>query len=332
MDSRVLIIAEAGVNHNGSIDIAKKMVTLAKEAGADIIKFQTLNANELVSKHAMKANYQISNTDNGTQLDMLKNLSLSNDEFIVLKDYCNKCGITFLSSPFDIESIEFLYSIDIPFWKIPSGEITNYPYLVKIAGTHKDIIMSTGMSEISEIGDAIKVLKENGAGKISLLHCNTEYPTPYADVNLKAMLTLKEKFNLDVGYSDHTLGIEVPIAAVAMGAKIIEKHFTIDKNMLGPDHKASLEPNELKKMIECIRNIESAFGDGIKKVTNSERKNINAARKSIIAKKNIKKGEVFSVNNITTKRPGNGLSPMLWNEVMGKVSKKDFNEDDFIEI
>ena len=332
MDNKVLIIAEAGVNHNGDINIAKKLVASAKESGADIIKFQTLNADKLVSKYAMKADYQISNTDNGTQLDMLKKLSLSKDEFIVLKDYCNECGIVFLSSPFDIESIEFLNSIDIPFWKIPSGEITNYPYLVKIANTNKDIVMSTGMSEIPEISDAIKVLQENGAGKITLLHCNTEYPTPYPDVNLKAMLALKDKFNLDVGYYDHTLGVEVPIAAAAMGAKIIEKHFTLDKKMAGPDHKASLEPDELKLMINSIRNIECALGDGIKKVTNSERKNINAARKSIIAKKPIKKGEVFSADNITTKRPGNGISPMLWNEVIGKVSNKDFNEDDLIEL
>ena len=333
MVNRVLIIAEAGVNHNGSIDLAYELVDKAKEARADIIKFQTLNPDKLVSKYAKKAEYQNNNLNNDdTQLEMLKKITLSNDEFIRIRDYCNEIGIQFLSTPFDLDSIDFLNGFDMPFWKIPSGEITNYPYLVKIANTHKDVVMSTGMSELFEIEESLKVLRNNGCGKISLLHCNTEYPTPFDDVNLKAMFTLKEKFNVEVGYSDHTKGIEVPIAAVAMGATIIEKHFTLDRNMEGPDHKASLEPNELKQMVYSIRNIEIALGDGVKKVSNSEKENIEIARKSIVANCNIKKGEVFNEINITTKRPGNGISPMKWNDVIGKTAKKDFNEDELIEL
>ena len=333
MVNRVLIIAEAGVNHNGIIDLAYELVDKAKEARADIIKFQTLNPDKLVSKYAKKAEYQNNNLNNDdTQLEMLKKLALSNDEFIRIRDYCNEIGIQFLSTPFDLDSIDFLNGFDMPFWKIPSGEITNYPYLVKIANTHKDVVMSTGMSELFEIEESLKVLRNNGCGKISLLHCNTEYPTPFDDVNLKAMFTLKEKFNVEVGYSDHTKGIEVSIAAVAMGATIIEKHFTLDRNMEGPDHKASLEPNELKKMVYSIRNIEIALGDGVKKVSNSEKENIEIARKSIVANCNIKKGEVFNEINITTKRPGNGISPMKWNDVIGKTAKKDFNEDELIEL
>ena len=333
MNNKVLIIAEAGVNHNGSIELAKKLIEEAKIAGADIIKFQTINLDNLVTKNAKKADYQISNTNNNeSQFEMLKKIILNYDSFIELKDYCDEIGITFLSTPFDLDSIDFLNKFNMPFWKIPSGEITNYPYLVKIAETGKDIVMSTGMSEINDIEETIKVLRENGCGKISLLHCNTEYPTPYEDVNLKAMLILKEKFNVEIGYSDHTRGIEVPIAAVAMGATIIEKHFTLDRNMEGPDHKASLEPNELKQMVQSIRNIEKAIGDGIKKVSNSERKNIEIARKSIVAKCNIARGEKFTIDNITIKRPGNGISPMRWNEVLGKKATKDFLEDELIEL
>ena len=328
-----MIIAEAGVNHNGSFDIAKKLVDAAKNAGADIVKFQTLRPQQLVSKFAKKANYQIKNTENNdSQLDMLKKLALSDVDFIELKKYCDYNKIIFLSTPFDLESIDFLNTLDMPFWKIPSGEITNYPYLVKIANTNKDIVMSTGMSEIGEIEEAINVLNDNGSGRISLLHCNTEYPTPFGDVNLKAMLTLKDKFGVEVGYSDHTRGIEVPIAAVAMGAIIIEKHFTLDRNMEGPDHKASLEPNELKQMVESIRNIEMALGSSEKCVTNSERKNIEIARKSIVAKCKINKGEKFTIDNITVKRPGSGISPMKWNEILGMISKRDFEEDELIEI
>lgn len=333
MNNKVLIIAEAGVNHNGSIDLALELVNKAKVAGVDIIKFQTMNPEKLVSKYAKKAEYQSNNLNNDdSQLEMLKKLSLSNDEFVKINDYCQKVSIKFLSTPFDLDSIDFLNDFNMPFWKIPSGEITNYPYLVKLAKTHKDIVMSTGMSELKEIEEAIKVLKDNACGEISLLHCNTEYPTPFEDVNLKAMLTLKDKFNVQIGYSDHTRGIEVPIAAVAMGATIIEKHFTLDRNMKGPDHKASLEPDELKQMVDCVRNIEKALGDGIKKVSNSEKKNIDIARKSIVANCNIKKGEVFTEINITTKRPGNGINPMLWNEVIGKLAKKDFSEDELIEL
>ena len=333
MKNKVLIIAEAGVNHNGDFDIAKKLVDAAKDAGADIVKFQTLNPKLLVSKNAKKAAYQISNTGkNDSQLEMLKKLSLSNSDFIKLNEYCVNKGIIFLSTPFDFDSIDFLNELDIPFWKIPSGEITNYPYLVKVANTHKDIVMSTGMSDMQDIEAAINVLKDNRCGKISLLHCNTEYPTPYEDVNLRAMCTLKDKFNVEVGYSDHTLGIEVPIAAVALGATIIEKHFTLDRNMKGPDHKASLEPDELKQMVESIRNIEMALGKFEKLVTNSERKNIEVARKSIVAKCDIKKGERFTCDNITTKRPGNGISPMRWNEVLELIAKRDFEEDELIEI
>lgn len=333
MNSRVLIIAEAGVNHNGSFEIAKELVDVAKDAGADIVKFQTLNPKALVSKFAKKAEYQNRNTgNNDTQLEMLNNLVLSNEEFIELSNYCKLKGITFLSTPFDIESIEFLNIFNMPFWKIPSGEITNLPYLVKIANTHKEIVMSTGMSTVEEIQDAINVLNKNGAGKISLLHCNTEYPTPYEDVNLNVIKTLRDKFNVDVGYSDHTRGVEVPIAAVALGATIIEKHFTLDRNMEGPDHKASLEPNELKQMVKSIRNIEFAMGDKDKKVTKSERKNIEIARKSIVAKCNIKKGDVLTEDNITSKRPGNGISPMRWDEVIGTKAIKDFMSDELIEL
>lgn len=333
MRNKVLIIAEAGVNHNGSIELAKKLVEQAKYAGADVVKFQTVNLNNLVTRNAKKADYQVNNTNNNeSQFEMLKKIVLTYDDFVELKKHCDSLGIEFLSTPFDLDSIDFLNSFNMPFWKIPSGEITNYPYLVKIANTHSDIVMSTGMSELQEIEDAIKVLKDNGCGKIKLLHCNTEYPTPYEDVNLKAMIALKDRFNVEVGYSDHTRGIEVPIAAVAMGATIIEKHFTLDRNMEGPDHKASLEPDELKEMVKSIRNIENALGDGVKKVSNSERKNIEIARKSIVAKCSIKKGEKFSIDNITTKRPGNGINPMRWNEVLGKVAKKDFYEDELIEL
>lgn len=333
MNKKVLTIAEAGINHNGSLEIAKELVDVAKDAGADIIKFQTFNPKSVVTKFAKRAEYQNKNIgNNDTQLEMITKLYLSNKEFVDLYNYCKLKCITFLSTPFDIESIEFLNSFSMPFWKIPSGEITNYPYLVKVAKTSKDIVMSTGMSEMYEIESAIKVLKDNGCGKISLLHCNTEYPTPYEDVNLKAMLTLKEKFSVDVGYSDHTRGIEVPIAAVALGATIIEKHFTLDRNMEGPDHKASLEPDELKQMVKSIRNIEFAMGEKDKKVTNSERKNIEIARKSIVAKCDIEKGDVLTEDNITTKRPGNGISPMRWDEVIGTKAIKDFMADELIEL
>lgn len=329
---RVYIIAEAGVNHNGSFEIACKLVDAAKEAGVDCIKFQTFKSEKLASHNAQKADYQKTTTDEESQVDMLKKLELSYDEFIDLKKYCDMVGITFLSTPFDSDSIDFLNSLDMPFWKIPSGEITNYPYLVALARTGKPVVMSTGMCDLEEIREAIKVLTNNGVTKIKLLHCNTEYPTPYEDVNLKAMQTIKNQFGYDVGYSDHTKGIEVPIAAVAMGATIIEKHFTLDRNMKGPDHKASLEPSELAEMVRSIRNIEKAVGNGDKTPSPSERKNKAVARRSIVAKCMINKDDVLSENNITVKRPGTGISPMKWNEIIGTRAVRDFDEDELIEL
>jgi N,N'-diacetyllegionaminate synthase len=279
------------------------------------------------------AEYQKKNTGKVvSQKEMLKSLLLSFEDFRELSDYCKTIGIKFLSTPFDLDSIYFLNEIGCDIWKIPSGEITNLPYLEKIAKTKKDVILSTGMSTIEEVEAAIDALSKNGAGKITLLHCTTQYPTPYEDVNLKAMLTLRERFNLDVGYSDHTKGIEVPVAAVAMGATVIEKHFTLDKNMEGPDHKASLEPDELASMVISIRNIEKALGDGEKRPVESEIANKAVARKSIVAARTIKKGEIFSSENMTTKRPGNGISPMQWHSVIGKSAKRDFQEDELIEI
>ena len=329
---RVYVIAEAGVNHNGSFELACKLVDAAKKAGADCIKFQTFKSQNLVSCFAKKAEYQQKTTGEGSQVDMLKQLELSYDEFVSLKDYCDKVGITFLSTPFDFESIKFLNSINMPFWKIPSGEVTNLPYLIALAKTGKPVVMSTGMCEMAEIEAAIRVLKENGTKDIKLLHCNTEYPTPFEDVNLRAMCTMRDIFDVEVGYSDHTKGIEIPIAAVAFGAIIIEKHFTLDRNMEGPDHKASLEPDELTAMISSIRHVEMAMGNGEKKPSASEKKNIAVARKSIVAKKTIKHGEVFTESNITVKRPGTGISPMRWFEVLGTRANKDYSVDELIEI
>ena len=331
MTKRVLIIAEAGVNHNGSLELAKKLVDTAKDCGADIVKFQTAKLSSLVSKSAPMAEYQKNNTGKEeSQKDMLSKLLLPFDDFITLANYCKDVGIKFLSTPFDIESIRFLnHLLDI--WKIPSGEITNYPYLVEIARTNKDMILSTGMCTMDEVEDAVKVLKENGTGKITILHCTTNYPTPMSDVNLRAMLTLKEKFGCDVGYSDHTKGIEVPIAAAALGATVLEKHFTLDRNMEGPDHKASLEPDELRDMVLAVRNIEVALGDGTKQPTEAELKNRLVARKSIIASRAIKEGEVLSEDNLTTKRPGSGISPMKWNEVIGRKAGRNYEEDEMID-
>ena len=330
---KVLIIAEAGVNYNGSLELAYKMVDKAKEAGADIVKFQTGVPEKVMSKYAEKADYQKKTTGEGeSQLDMVRKLMLKFDEFIPLKKYCEEQGIKFLSTPFDLSSIEFLNELGCDLWKIPSGEITNLPYLVKVAKTGKDIILSTGMSTLNEVEDALKLLKDKGAGSITLLHCTTEYPAPYADVNLRAMQTMRDQFGLDVGYSDHTPGIEIPVAAVALGATVIEKHFTLDRNMEGPDHKASLEPDELAAMIKSIRNVELAIGTGEKVPSESEKKNIPIARKSIIAARNIKKGELLTEENLTTKRPGNGISPMRWNEVIGTCAIRDFIEDELIEL
>lgn len=329
----VLIIAEIGVNHNGNIMLAKKMIDEAKKCGADIVKFQTAIPENMVTQHAQKAQYQIDNTNDDTsQLEMIKGLTLSYQEFIELEKYCREKKISFLSTPFDSESIDFLDKLQIPFWKIPSGEITNYPYLKKISETKRRVVMSTGMSNMEEIKAAVEILYKNGVTDVTLLHCNTQYPTPLEDVNLNAMHTLEKEFGVKVGYSDHTMGIYVPIAAVAMGACIIEKHFTLDRTMEGPDHKASLEPLEFAEMVSAIRKTEQALGNGVKEVTESERSNIVIARKSIVAKTNINKGELLTEENLTTKRPGNGISPMLWNDVIGKKANRTFLKDELIEI
>lgn len=327
-----LIIAEAGVNHNGDIKTARELVLTAKNCGADIVKFQTFNPQKLASKQARMAEYQKENTGKEeSQEAMLGKLALSNEEFRDLSDYCREIGIQFLSTPFDIESISFLNDLQ-DMWKIPSGEITNYPYLVEIAKTGKNIILSTGMSTLQEVDDALEVLRFYGAGSITLLHCTTNYPTSIEDVNLNAMMTIKAHCGCAVGYSDHTQGIEVAVAAVAMGAEVIEKHFTLDRNMAGPDHRASLEPDELAAMVRSIRNIERAMGDGLKRPSDSELVNIEVARKSIIAARNIKKGERFTDENLTTKRPGTGINPMKWNEVISTTAKRDFAADELVEI
>lgn len=332
MGNKVLIIAEAGVNHNGNLDLALKLVDEAKKFGADIIKFQTGVLDRVVSKYAPKAEYQKRETGaDESQKEMGKSITLPLEAFDTIKAHCEEVGIEFLSTPFDTVSIDYLHNLGVRLWKVPSGEITNLPYLRKIAQTGMDVILSTGMSTMDEIRDGLKVLRDNGAGKITLLHCTTEYPAPLSDVNLKAMLTLKEEFNVEVGYSDHTKGIEVSLAAVAMGASVIEKHFTLDKNMEGPDHKASLEPHEFAELVRCIRNIEEAMGDGVKTPKESEIPNKIVARKSIIADKPIKAGEVFTEDNLTTKRPGNGISPMRWAEVIGKKATRDYEEDELID-
>ncbi len=327
----VLIIAEAGVNHNGSKELAKKMILEAKKAGVDYVKFQTFVPENLVSKNAAKAEYQKETTgSNESQLQMLRGLALTEENFVELKEYCEELGVGFISTPFDLESLTFLESLDMDFWKIPSGEITNLPYLEAIASTGRKVIMSTGMCNMDEIQQAIKVLENNGSKEIILLHCNTQYPTPFEDVNLSAMRHIAEVTGKDVGYSDHTIGIEVPIAAVALGAKVIEKHFTLDREMDGPDHRASLEINELARMVSAIRNIEKSIGDGNKKRSISEAANCTIARKSIVAKCDIKMGEVFSENNLTIKRPGTGISPMKWYEVIGTTAKRDYLADEII--
>lgn len=330
--SKTLIIAEAGVNHNGSLEIAKQLVRTAKECGADIVKFQTAKLDSLVSKHAEMADYQKKNTGKEeSQKEMLRKLLLSYEDFLTLADYCKEVGIQFLSTPFDIESIHFLNPMQ-DIWKVPSGEITNYPYLVEIAKTGKKVIISTGMAEMDEIEAAVRVLRENGTKDLTILHCTTEYPAPLDDVNLRVMQTLKEKFGCPVGYSDHTKGIAVSLAASALGAEVIEKHFTLDRNMEGPDHKASLEPDELKALVDGVREIERALGNGEKKPSEIELKNRLVARKSIVARTDIKAGDVFTEENLTTKRPGSGLSPMLWNSVIGQKAKRDFTEDELIEV
>ena len=334
---KVTIIAEAGVNHNGDIDLAKKLIDVAVEAGVDYVKFQTFKSENLVSKFAKKAAYQIENTQDAveSQLQMLKKLELSNSQHFELVDYCKRKNISFFSTAFDLESLIFLKELGLKIVKIPSGEITNLPYLRKAASLFKEVIISTGMSAMEEIKEAVDVFIQAGLSKneITILHCNTEYPTPMPDVNLKAMLTIQNMFGVKVGYSDHTMGIEVPIAAVALGATMIEKHFTLDRSLPGPDQLASLEPDELKNMVYSIRNIEKAIGGtGIKEPSESEIKNISIARKSIVAKTSITKGDRFTEFNITTKRPGVGLSPMKWDDVIGKVAYKDFDEDELIKL
>lgn len=333
---KVIIIAEAGVNHNADINKAKQLIDVAAESGADYVKFQTAVPHLVVTKGGTMADYQIQNLGlKESQLEMTKKIHLPLSDFEYLAEYAHKKNIKFASTPFDLLSIDTLSRLNMDFFKIPSGEITNYPYLVKIAKIGIPIILSTGMATIEEIKDAVKVLTDNGVSKdkITILHCNTEYPTPMEDVNLKAMLHIQREIGVSVGYSDHTLGIEVPIAAVALGATVIEKHFTLDKNLPGPDHKASLEPDELKAMVSAIRNIEKAIGgSGYKEVSLSEEKNKPIARRSIVAAINIVQGETFTAENLIVKRPGIGISPMLWNEVIGKTAKRDFQEDDLIEL
>jgi N,N'-diacetyllegionaminate synthase len=332
---KTFIIAEAGVNHNGSMELAKKLIDSAKSAGADAIKFQTFNSASLAAKNAPKAEYQKRFTPSEeSQFEMLKKLELSKQDHLELIKYCKSKKIFFLSSPFDFQSIDLLKELNLEILKIPSGEITNLPYLKKIGSFGKKLILSTGMSSLGEVETALNILISSGTKKsdITVLHCNTQYPTPYEDVNLSAMLIIRDAFKIKVGYSDHTPGIEIPLAAVALGAEVIEKHLTLDRNMPGPDHKSSIEPDELKTMTGYIRNIEKAIGDGIKKPSKSEIGNMVIARKSIVAKKSIKKGEIFTDKNITVKRPGNGLSPMLWEEILGKKAVKNFQEDEIIKI
>jgi len=327
--SKVFIIAEAGVNHNGELELAYKLIDAAKEANADAIKFQTFKAENVVSKYAEKADYQkVTTKTENSQLQMIKKLEITFDDFIKIKKYCDKKEIMFLSTPFDHQSINFLYDL-VKIYKIPSGEIINYPYLRHIAEKGKPIIMSTGMANLGEVEEAINTIRSvNSKAKISLLHCTTNYPTPYEEVNLKAMQTLEVAFKLPVGYSDHTLGIEVPVAAVAMGAKIIEKHFTLDKNLPGPDHKASLEPNELKEMVKTIRNIEVALGDGIKKPNKSEIEIMRVARRSLIATKDMKAGKIIGESDITIKRPGTGILPKFKEIIIGMKLINDIRQDE----
>lgn len=332
-NQKTTIIAEAGVNHNGSILVAKKLINAAAIAGADFVKFQTFKADNLVIKLSEKADYQKVVTDNNeSQFEMIKKLELDLNAHKKLIKHCELKSIKFLSTPFDVDSINLLSSLKIPFYKIPSGEITNLPFLRHIASMGKQVIISTGMSTLEEVGAAIKILLDNGIKKnmITVLQCNTDYPTQMEDVNLNAMLSIKKKFGVKIGYSDHTLGIEIPIAAVAMGAKVIEKHFTLDRNMSGPDHAASLNPNELKEMVVAIRNVEKAMGSGIKYPSQNEIKNISVVRKSIVALKDINKGDEFTVNNLSIKRPGTGISPMEWDKYLGKYSNKDYKKDDLI--
>lgn len=328
----ILIIAEAGVNHNGDLNIAKRMIEIAKQCGADIIKFQTANVDDLVIDAAPMAEYQKENIGvSMSQKDMIRRIMLPMDDFQTLADYCKKCSIQFLSAPFDIKSVEYLDKLQ-NIWKIPSGEITNFPYLVKIAKTGKNVILSTGMSSMEEVRSAVMLLQRNGSGEITLLHCTTQYPAPFDEINLRSMISMKEELGLDVGYSDHTVGIEASVAAVALGAKIIEKHFTLNKMMNGPDHKASLEPDEFKNFVHAIHNTSKALGDGVKKATISELNNRDIVRKSIVAARDINKGELLTEENLTTKRPGTGVSADKWYEILETKAIRCFHVDEMIQI
>ena len=332
---KTLIIAEAGVNHNGDINLARKLVDVAAEAGADCVKFQTFSADRLVTKNAKKADYQNQTTDAGeSQHAMIRKLELTRDMHMALIGHCKPRGIQFLSTGFDMESIDLLVELGLECLKIPSGEITNRPYLRHVGQYGKPVIMSTGMATLDEVGVALGILEQAGTPRkhITVLHCNTEYPTPMVDVNLRAMLAIRDSFGVQVGYSDHTLGIEIAIAAVALGATVIEKHFTLDRNLPGPDHKASLEPKKLKAMVNSIRNIEKAMGDGVKRPSSSEAKNKPIARKSLVAASAIRAGEIFSEANLAVKRPGTGLSPMRWDEVLGRKAPRSFTVDELIEL
>lgn len=329
----VTIIAEAGVNHNGDLAMAKEMARVAKECGADIVKFQTAVPELVVSRFARKAEYQKQTTDAGeSQLDMIRRLHFSFEGHKELKEYCDSIGIQYLSAPFDIPSVRFLGSLNLPLIKIPSGEITNLPYLEEVGRLHTPVLLSTGMCTLGEITDALGVLDDNGCPEATILHCNTQYPTPYEDANLTAMMELFEQFGLPVGLSDHTPGWECDVAAAVLGAQVIEKHFTLDKSLPGPDQKASLDPAEFRAMVSAVRHTEAALGDGRKRVTASEAPNKAVARKSIVAAKPIPAGEVFTADNLTTKRPGDGISPMRWYEVLGRTAKRDFAEDEQIEL
>lgn len=335
MKQHIIIIAEAGVNHNGDLNLAKKLIEAASDAKADYVKFQTFKAENVVTVFAQKAEYQKQNmnSESNSQIEMIKKYELNEDAHKQLIEHSKKHQIKFLSTAFDLDSIELLNSFKLDYWKIPSGEITNLPYLRKIGALKQNIILSTGMCSLADIESALNILVKAGAlrEKITVLHCNTQYPTPFNDVNLNAISTIKQAFKVNVGYSDHTIGIEIPIAAVALGATVIEKHFTLDKTMEGPDHKASLEPNELKQMISAIRNIEVALGDGIKQITKSESANISVARKSIVAATEIREGEIFNSLNLTIKRPGNGISPLEWDQIIGKKASKNYLKDELIE-
>lgn len=334
--NKVIVIAEAGVNHNGDIELAKQLIDAAAAANVDYVKFQTFKAKKIATSYTSKAEYQIKSTGkkDESQLNMLRKLELDHASHEILIEYCRQKGINFLSTPFDLDSIDLLKSLGMTLGKIPSGEVTNLPYLRKMAENFDKLILSTGMADMAEVNAALEVLKSSGKNMddLTVLHCTSEYPSPIEEVNLKAMLEMGHHFNVAVGYSDHTIGIEIPVAAVALGATIIEKHFTLDKKMEGPDHAASLEPDELIAMVKAIRNIEKALGTGIKAPTASEQKNKLLARKSIVAAIPIRKGEIFTEGNLTAKRPGTGISPMKWDEVIGKVAMKDFDEDELITL